>query len=554
MAVESMNEAIKEGRVMHNKLAATSLDGSLKKLNDEIAEYSGLMLRFKDGRVKLDSCSGDATKTVGQLMAIIANKSFFEPVRYNILMARYDYAIYRFMNDESKAKPARDAVVAALALAAKSKDKVVADLIKQYDNQLNKAIGIIAEQKQIENSLLALGKTISDENALMLDQLTQKASNSWSSVVWIIIMFIAIVCGLVVSFTLTRYLTTAIENAVDMAKAYARGDLSFKINGKYLVFKDELGELSRALNDMGEKTREVISSVMSSASNVYTASNHMNEASQIMSQAASEQASSVEEVASSMEEMVSNIKQNSANATQTDKISTLTQTHINEMAEKAHEAVKATDIIADRIKVVNDIAFQTNILALNAAVEAARAGEQGKGFAVVAAEVRKLAEHSRLAADEITALSEKCRNITTEAGVRMEQILPDVEKTSSLVRDIASACIEQDNGAALINNAIQQLNGLTQQNASTSEELATSAEELANQAEELKNAVAYFSIGQQLQGGRAKNKMKTHKIHHPASPVRVFKPSSIVEETAPQESKAFNLNMSAVKDEEYEAF
>ena len=156
--------------------------------------------------------------------------------------------------------------------------------------------------------------------------------------------------------------------------------------------------------------------------------------------------------------------------------------------------MEANRTIADKIKVINDIAFQTNILALNAAVEAARAGEYGRGFAVVAAEVRKLAEKSKIAADEIVALSMKSYELARGAEQKMKEIMPEIEKTTRMVQEISAASSEQNNGANQINLAFQALNSITQQNASASEELSTGAEQLANQAEQLKDLISFFKV------------------------------------------------------------
>jgi methyl-accepting chemotaxis protein len=167
-----------------------------------------------------------------------------------------------------------------------------------------------------------------------------------------------------------------------------------------------------------------------------------------------------------------------------------------EMSKIGIESFDSIRTIAEKITIINDIAFQTNLLALNAAVEAARAGEHGRGFAVVAAEVRKLAERSKLAADEIENLSKNSLKITEKTRESLDALVPEIKKTSQLVQEIAAASIEQNSGADQINSAIQQLNTVTQQNAASSEEMATSAEELASQAESLKDTVSFFKTGE----------------------------------------------------------
>jgi methyl-accepting chemotaxis protein len=150
--------------------------------------------------------------------------------------------------------------------------------------------------------------------------------------------------------------------------------------------------------------------------------------------------------------------------------------------------------IASKVSIIGDIAYQTNILALNAAVEAARAGEHGEGFAVVAEEVRKLAERSQVAAEEINELSAEGVNVAVEAGKLLETIVPEMEKTSKLIQEISAASMEQNSGADQINTAIQQLNQVVQQNAAASEEMASSSEELAGQAEQMREIVSYFKV------------------------------------------------------------
>ncbi|MFW6248757.1 MAG: methyl-accepting chemotaxis protein, partial [Bacteroidota bacterium] len=223
--------------------------------------------------------------------------------------------------------------------------------------------------------------------------------------------------------------------------------------------------------------------------------------------------SSAEEVSSSMEEMASNIQQNTDNSQQTEKIAIKAADSIKEGNESTEVSVKSMKDIAEKISIINDIAFQTNILALNAAVEAARAGEHGKGFAVVAAEVRKLAERSKVAADEIDDLSRNGVSISEKAGQQLADIVPEIEKTAKLVQEISAASIEQNSGAEQVNSAIQQLNQVTQQNAAAAEEMATSSEELAGQADQLKDLIGFFSIDTKKQTTAKKTRSHTQVAH-----------------------------------------
>jgi methyl-accepting chemotaxis protein len=194
-----------------------------------------------------------------------------------------------------------------------------------------------------------------------------------------------------------------------------------------------------------------------------------------------------------MEEIASNIAQNTDNALQTDSNSAIALKKFEGVSQLSIQSVEAQRKISEKIKVINDIALQTNILALNAAVEAARAGEYGKGFAVVAAEVRKLAEHSKLAADEIVNLAGNSLKLAEETGTQMQEALPYVKKTTGLVQEIAAASQEQTHGVNQINTTMAQLSDITQQTAAASEELASSAEELASQAQELNDLISFLT-------------------------------------------------------------
>lgn len=284
-------------------------------------------------------------------------------------------------------------------------------------------------------------------------------------------------------------LIDTLNDITNKAKLVAEGDLTVE-----LKMRSENDELIKALMNMVKGLSEVVTQVQIAADNIAAASQESSAYAQQLSQGASEQASATEEVSSSMEEMSSNIQQNTENAQQTEKISLAASQGMLRISKSAEESMRSVKEIASKITIIGDIAFQTNILALNAAVEAARAGEHGKGFAVVAAEVRKLAERSKIAAEEIDILSKNSVDLTEEAGKLMHQIIPDVEKTASLVQEITAASLEQNSGANQINNAINQLNQVTQQNASASEEIASGSEELSNQADQLRELIGFFKV------------------------------------------------------------
>lgn len=303
----------------------------------------------------------------------------------------------------------------------------------------------------------------------------------------LIILAIAIVAG----YFTTKSITVPINKSVKFAQAIEGGDLTAKIN---ITQNDEIGELARSLENMAGKLNEMVTEIRSSARSLTETSSEINTKSTNLSEGANSQASSSEELASSMEEMTANIQQNSDYSKETEKISLSAAQKSEEVGAASNESLESIKLIAEKITIINDIAFQTNILALNAAVEAARAGEHGKGFAVVAAEVRKLAERSKVAAEEIEGYSKTSVGTTEKAQSLISGVVPEIEKTARLVQEIAAASDEQNSGANQVNNALQALNQITQNNVSLFEGLKGNADELSHQADILRNIVEYFKV------------------------------------------------------------
>ena len=304
------------------------------------------------------------------------------------------------------------------------------------------------------------------------------------------------ILGLAILFLVVALISSGIIRPVKQGVKFAReisaGNLEVNI---VHTNEDEIGELTTSLGEMADKLREIISGIRTSADNIAESSNQLSTSSLELANGASNQAVSSEEISSSMEQMVANIHQNSENARQTESIARQSAEGIKKGYETTLRSVVAMKEIAERIKVIDEISRQTNILALNAAIEAARAGEQGKGFSVVANEVKKLAERSQTAANEIIRLSHDTVQLATTSGQELESINPDIQKTALLVQEIASSSFEQIGGAEQVNKAIQELNLVTQQNTQTSNVFSTNATDLSILAARLKELVDYFRIG-----------------------------------------------------------
>jgi methyl-accepting chemotaxis protein len=364
---------------------------------------------------------------------------------------------------------------------------------QERDETLSAALVNLRKRSNEADDLLSELTRLKEARA---EKAYEEAGNLYASSRQMIIFAIvaALALGVLLGYMISRSVTKPLNSAMEAARRLAEGDLTVEVEARG---NDETGQLLRSIKAMIEKLRVVVSEVSAGAEALSSASEQVSATAQSLAQAASEQAAGVEQTSASVEEMTASIAQNSENAKVTDGMATKAAQEASEGGEAVKATVTAMNQIAKKIVIIDDIAYQTNLLALNAAIEAARAGEHGKGFAVVAAEVRKLAERSQVAAQEIGEVATNSVELAARAGHLLDEMVPNIRRTSDLVQEIAAASEEQTSGVSQINAAVTQLSQTTQTNAASSEELAATAEEMSSQAEQLQSNMAFF----RLQGG-----------------------------------------------------
>ncbi|MBS2212087.1 methyl-accepting chemotaxis protein [Carboxylicivirga mesophila] len=377
--------------------------------------------------------------------------------------------------------------------------KTIASLNKIYDSyrEYEKAFeSFVSENKEQGLQIKAMqiaGAQVAQLSDSIVDKIhteeqdVMRSASLWGSSILIVAILIAIIISRITSVSIIK----PVNKGLHLAESLAKGELyhSFETTGN-----DEISRLMQAMKQMNNKLREVVAEIMNGAEQLNLASEQLNQSSQELTQGASEQAASLEEVSTTMEEMVANIEQSNANAGTTESHSSQALEGIRLTAHESAKASQANKLITNKISIIEEIAMQTNILALNASVEAARAGEHGRGFSVVAGEVRKLAERSQDAAAEIVKFAEESNNLSSNSNQQLNNMLPTLDSSYSLIKEISAATSEQRDAVQQINASIQRLNHTTQLNASSSEEIAANAEELNSQATQLNALINYFKL------------------------------------------------------------
>jgi methyl-accepting chemotaxis protein len=515
--INNMNSARIESANMASTSAFTLILAGMNATNDQVSAFNKTV---QNANVKMEEGLAELEVAIKTIKAIVPksglrakkeaakkSKSFVEllinpPVEAEALTIykRLNSSLVMLRSEYNTISDNQQGVIKAVLSYnehAMSADKGRRLQKKEFRNKLTELNNKISNaNKRLEISQ----KELSQKNENLFRDITEAKNIAFSSMdsaqaqslyVTLVVGIASTLAALTFGLLLTAGIRTKLRNANSAVNAIRGGDLSAEIKASG---NDEVSSLLISTSQMRDKIVEVIGAMSLVIEKISENSSKLEVTADQVSDGTSQQATSVQETSASMDEMANTINENARNATETDETAKLLAENALVCSNSMKKTSEAMSDIFERIAIVGEITRKIELLALNASVEAARAGEHGKGFAVVASEVSKLAELSKDAASEIQRSSTDGKKLADETNQMLDELLPEIEKTQSLVQNISASSKEQATGAEQINDAIKTLDNVIQQNALASSNLSVSANELAQIVPDLEDLVNQFKL------------------------------------------------------------